>query len=176
MKMDSTVLMYCAFQSCREMSPDAPAYLGALVPVLEAVRREQTFIVALHDEVGASVSALEMYSWASTDVDWPHGHAVTPMHSRMLTLIDAGQRDLQRFATAGLSEAVLALGYALHPLPSLLRQPDEFEPGQYAFCLAVIAKHWHELSGETRAAFCRLIGAELADAVLTKMGVLPAAP
>ncbi|HEY8946029.1 MAG TPA: hypothetical protein VIM73_17295 [Polyangiaceae bacterium] len=176
MKIDSTALMYCAFQSCRELSPDAAAYLGVLVPVLEAVRRERTFVVELDDELGAQILALDMYAWASADVYWPHGAAVAPAHSQMLTMIDAGVRDLQRLVTSGLSDAVAALGYALHPLPSLLRQPDDFESGQYAFCLAVTAKHWRDLSGEMRDAFRKLVGPELADAVLRRAGQHTAAP
>ena len=170
MKIDSTALMYCAFQSCRHLMADSSSYLETLVPVLDAVHNEHTFVVEVGDRVEASVRALGMYGLAASEANWPHGADLAPAHTQMLAVVDAAVRDLLRLTTVGPPEAVAAVGYALHPLPNLLRTPEDFEPRQYAFCLGIVAKHWRELSTPTCDAFCALVGQQLANRVLQRAG------
>lgn len=176
MTIDSTALMYCAFQSCRHVMADASPTLALLVPVLAAVHRESTFLVEPGDGVEAAVRALDLYALAESEAKWTHGSALAPAHTHMLAVIDAGVRDLMRLTRVGPSEAVSALGYALHPLPKLLRTPEDLEPRMYAFCLGIAAKHWDQLSEQTHTAFSLLLGQDLTEAIVRGSRLPPTKP
>lgn len=63
-----------------------------------------------------------------------------------------------------LHAAIASLGYALHPLPALVKSGELFDPEGFRFCFRIAAFGWDDLSLEMREVLCGLVGIEPLDA------------
>jgi hypothetical protein len=167
--IDSTVVMYEAFQSCRHRGRDAQSDLRILAAVLDAVHRQNTLLVHVTFDIPASWTGLGQSRLPAADADAPHGGVLTPAHTELLAVVDEGARELERLVKSGQSEAVRNLGYALHVLPAILWAPGDFSPSLYAFNFGVAAKTWDVLSDSMRDALSALVGHDLAQSVLREI-------
>ena len=77
---------------------------------------------------------------------------------QLLSFVEVGLAELQRLSLAAPTEAVRSLGYALHPIPHLVRNSEEFDAQSYRFCFRIVAFFWSELSPEVQQAFCDRVG------------------
>jgi len=169
MKVESSIVMFQAFQSCRHLLPEMAFHVRALVSVLDAVRKQDTFVVDVPESILGSLVELGPVRSALTDVRFPAEAAGALVHSTVFAAIEVGALELERLIAAGSSKPVSSLGYALHVLPDLVRSPDELRPESFAFNFSIAARHWDELSAAMRNALGAAVGQERAAAILKKL-------
>ncbi len=161
MRIDATLLMYGAFQSCRHAGRHTSTALNLLAEILEFANQQGTLVVEVPDtwvEKNAMQSIAVMPGGELNQVD-----LLSAANQALFSLICVGTNELQRLWTIGAKPAVRSLGYAFHMLPPLLRTPDQFSPSQYMCCFGKVLRHWNELSPEMRRTFCDVLGLDLTE-------------
>jgi hypothetical protein len=161
MRVDTTLLMYGVFQSCRHALRHTSTALNLLSETLEFIKQQGTLVVEVPDK-GVEENAIQsIVVVPSAEPD--QADLLCPANQALFSLIYVGTSELQRLWAAGSKSAVRSLGYAFHMLPPLLRTPDQFSPRQYMCCFGDVRHHWNELSPEMRRTFCDVLGLDLAE-------------
>ncbi len=144
--IDSMALACEAFQGCRHLFPGTAPLLETLVRTLPRVQEQD----ALRVKVPASwVRALEPHYQAAISAE-PGADRGRPMNQQLLSAIAIGAGELQRLSSAQAHAAIASLGYALDPLPDLVRSGERFDPEQFEFCFRIAAFRWDDLSPRMR--------------------------
>ncbi len=159
--VDSTRVAAAAIQGCRHLDPAATTLLDLANRTLALVRQFGTLVVEVPR---AWIECLPPHDQREVLRDTAGGP--TPLSDlperahQLLSLIELGVMDLQRLVASGSPAAVQSLGYALHPIPYLVRRSEEFDAEGYRFCFKIAAFCWSELSPELQQALCEQIGLE----------------
>lgn len=155
--IDAMALAYEAFQGCRGFLPGTEVLLAIADQILPLVARTATTIVAVPPTwLGAlPPDVVDVLARAVENVRAP---AVTA--PQVLRTIAIAIRELLRLWSAGERGAIRSLGYALHPLPSLVRAGEQFDPKYFGFNLRVAAFHWAAYSAEAQHALAALAGVD----------------
>jgi hypothetical protein len=165
MLVDSTVLMWGAFMMARHADPRTGPAVAILNDVLDLASHQRRLVVMVPDALFTALDKRRMFQ----AMGMPHrrragSDELSAANADLFSLIRAGARELQRLWEIQASDAVRAVGYALHVLPDLLRAPAEFSLDGYRNCFYLVGEHWEELSAEMRLAFSHSIGMQLAEA------------
>jgi hypothetical protein len=156
--INSTDLMHKTFVHCRAQSPSAGESLRSLRPVLNRVRQSKALDVTVEEAWLAEVFGDEGR--------WVRGYgAVHPtdlteinaQNERYFELIDVGVTALTALCAQGSWKAVGHIGYALHNVPRLLRQPGGFSRIDFGFSFRIASHDWKVLPGDLQLALCELM-------------------
>jgi len=85
---------------------------------------------------------------------------------KLLTLIEAGTREMQRLWDSGAQTSLRRLGYAFHVIPRTLTSQERFFPEERFLpevCFKNIRAYWRDYSAEFKDAFCATWGRSLAE-------------
>jgi hypothetical protein len=169
MLIDSTILMYSTFQLCRHASPGIPDLsdrlvkrLDTLAEALAAVKASGLLLVDMPDKwIDQAKAGLGSMAHTRLPVDVAQESAsifrLSAGNAGLFSLVDSGVPVLRAMAEAGDVPALRHLGYALHPIPSLFKNPGKFDSADYEFCFRIAATHWADLSDDFRLALCQAV-------------------
>jgi hypothetical protein len=169
--LDTTNFMFEVFQSCRHALIRTGTALNLQLEIIEMMKHQQSYVIELpnnwihSDDVDkrAIVTAAQPRILRILRRQSP-----PPLDAKLFSLIYVSTHELNRLWGLGKKQAVRRLGYALHNLPSLLRNPDHFDLESYVYSIRIAAWHWNELSVEMRRAFCEImeLEAEVTDSLV----------
>ena len=165
--VDNPLVAAAAIQGCRHLDPAAAILLDLATRTLARMRQFGTLVVEVPQ---AWIGRLPPHEQREVLRDPAGGR--TPLGDlperahQLLSLVELGVVDLQRLVASGSPAAVQSLGYALHPIPYLIRQSDEFDAVDYRFCFKIAAFVWSELSPGLQQALCELVDLERARAAV----------
>jgi hypothetical protein len=174
MLIDSTKLMYIAFQRCRnaqlyrelllDAQPETGLLLNLLIQTLDAVKRNDALVLEIpENENNSMLTVIQQEVELSPDANRTKLSFLSETKQRLFCLVCVGVQELKQLWTSDSEMAVQSLGYALHNIPRLLRSNEEFDPSLYRFSFRVAAAYWSELSIEMRQALCDAVELELAQ-------------
>jgi hypothetical protein len=169
MLVNSTVLMYGAFMRARHADPRTGPAVAILNDVLDLVSQQRRLVVIVPDALFTALDKRRMiqamaYGQRRAATDELSCDELSAANADLFSLIRAGACELQRLWEIQASDAVRAVGYALHALPDLLRAPFEFSPDEYQECFHLVGQHWEQLSVQMRLALSHSIGMNLTEA------------
>ena len=162
MLIDSTLLMYSVFQSCRHGLHKSGERLDLLIETLEIVKQQSRLLIGVSGGWVRQhqVQKLAVALWARLQ----RKDALSPTNQKLFSLVDVGARELRVLWSTESIDAVRCLGYAFHIIPALLWKPEQFSPEEYMFCFQRVCMYWGELSLEMRHVFCEVVGSTLDEA------------
>ncbi len=174
MLIDSTKLMYIAFQRCRhaqlyrelllDAQPDTGLLLDLLIQTLDAVKRNDALVVEIpENENNSMLTVIQQEVELSPDANRAKLSFLSETKQRLFCLVCVGVQELKQLWTSDSEMAVQSLGYALHNIPHFLRSSEEFDHSLYRFSFRVAAAYWSELSIKMRQALCDAVELELAQ-------------
>lgn len=166
MLIDTTKLMNRTFQSCRLGGSDAGFMLNVLSAVLDVVGQRRTLVIDLGDDLPDTYSK-KLVEFALPPGVAPHAlGSLSPASEPLFALVCSGTKDMTRLWAVGSTQAVRSVGYALHIVPDLLRNPRDFDPRAFTFMLHYAGRHWRELSPELQHALSAAVGYTVDEATM----------
>ena len=162
--IDSMKLARQTFLFCRWAMPETTnLHLDLLILIFDQLRRNDKLEIEIPDSWPQPVDfvnfAKETYKIDQT-VDKVRLSSLPSKGQQLLSLIELGAKDLQRLWASGSTTAVRSLGYALHPIPMLVRSSKIFDAELFQFNFRIAAFCWTEFSQETQQALCDTVGAK----------------
>ena len=165
MHLDLSKLMYGTFQHCRLALPDTLDWLVVLDAALTTSEHISTNHIVLPNHFKAALPKVVI---AQVGVPWIvtwWGSTPFPQEARpFIRLASFGIVDLQRLWADKHRNAVRALGYAFHNLPSFLHTPSAFDRAAYEHSFRIAGQFWTELSPQLQHQLCLIMGYSSDDA------------
>ena len=135
--INSTELMYGAFQACRCGNPGAIHYLRSLASVLCFVRETCVLDVPIDEAIIERLFPERPYPPGIFAGDsWTGLMKLEVPNRRFFDLAEISVQNLSRLLAAGSMRTVRRLGYAMHNVPQMIRIPDSY--GHCVFGLRVM--------------------------------------
>lgn len=164
MLIDSMKLASQTFLFCRWAIPDMTnLHLELLIWMFDQLRRNDELEMELPDSWPQPVDFInfvkETYK-VSQKVDRVRLSSLPQKGQQLLSLIELGAKELQRLWASDSVIAVRSIGYALHPIPGLVRSSEIFDAELFQFNFRIAAFCWTDLSQEIQQAFCDIVGAK----------------
>jgi len=125
--INSTELMYDAFQACRCGMPNACDYLRSLASVLRLVRETSVLDVPIDEAIIERIFPERPYPPGIFAGDsWSGLVNLESPNRRFFDLAEIATQDLSRLHAAGSMRTLRRLGYAMHNVPQMIRIPDSY--------------------------------------------------
>ena len=158
--VDSMRLAYETFQLCRYPGAATDIFLDLLIRTLEQVRLKDELITEIPEswlqEVNSSATE---ESEINPTADSVRLSGLPPKGRQLLSLIELGAKESRRLWASDSIIAVRSLGYALHPIPGLVRFSERFDAEMFRFNFRIAAFCWTELSEEAKQVLCDTVRA-----------------
>lgn len=165
MLIDSVALLDATMLGCRHGGVGAAPFLQSTLDVLQEGQAQGYLLVELPADWGTHGKAFVEEAVVSEP---PESRlpieSLSPDKRYLLTIYIYAVSELIELCKAGSGNAVQALGYALHPLCSLLITDEPVMPDLFQFNLRIAAAYWTELSYLFRMALCDLAGYTMKEA------------
>lgn len=159
MLIDSRQLAYETFQGCRHSWAGNEALFTLLIPMLDEASEKGVLVLEVPE---SRIEALRPHERARIEQVLESEplafEGLTESSHRLLDLCHLAAVELKELWVAGAFGPVRSLGYAMHPVPSLIASGERFDPEQFQFNFRVAAYHWLELSLEIQRALAGAVG------------------
>ena len=169
--IDSMRLAYDTFQLCRYPGAATDVFLDLLIRTLDQVRLNDELITEIPESWLQEVNSSATEEINPT-VDRVRLSGLPPKGRQLLSLIELGAEELRGLWASDSIIAVRSIGYALHPIPGLVRLSERFDAEMFRFNFRIAAFCWTELSEEVKQALCHIVRAkrEKVEQVYNKEG------
>jgi hypothetical protein len=159
-RLDCPRLAAAAFQACRHLQDDTPRLLDVLVIVLAQAQDEATLRPEVPERLVAGLAA-QVRGEISVGAQEPAAFLADQV---LIGFCRTAALELQRLWREDRQDAVRSLGYAMHPVPAMLRDGADLDPDKYELCFAVAAYCWDDYEVSLRAELARQMDMELKEA------------